>query len=171
VFKVDNITIAGGRPSIKIEVASSVVYDITGSAGPNLQEDTIAEAAKDSHVTAKLLEKIKELESALNTKATVSDVKDTPAAPVTETPLVIPGISVQPAPVAPAPVPVAVPMPVEAPAPIPVVVPEVILPVAPAPVPIPVAAPEPITLANVINSAPVIPPPVLPGGLVIPPLP
>jgi hypothetical protein len=178
VFKVDNITIAGGRPSIKMEVASSVVYDIISSTGPNLQQDTIAEASKDSHVTSKLLEKIKELESALATKANVTDnkeTKDTTPAPVVDTPLVIPGISVQITPPAPAPV---VSIPVES-MPAPVIMPEVVLPVAmppaPMPVTIPVTAPEPapvpITLANVINSAPVIPPPVLPGGLVIPPLP
>jgi len=58
VIKVDNITIAGGRPSIKMEVASSVVFDIMNSTGPKLQEDTIAEASKDTYVTAKLLDKI-----------------------------------------------------------------------------------------------------------------
>jgi len=169
VFKVDNITIAGGRPSIKIEVASSVVYDIISAGGPNLQEDTIAEAAKDSHVTSKLLDKIKELEAALATKTNVSETKeDTPVAPASNpVPVVIPGIVPQAAP-APVPAPIPVMEPVPAPAPIPVVAPPMFEipqpPVAAAP------APEPITLNSVINSAPVINlPPALPGGLTLPP--
>ena len=193
VFKVDNITIAGGRPSIKMEVASSVVYDIISSTGPSLQQDTIAEAAKDTYVTSKLLEKIKELESALATKTNVSDAA--PQATEAAAPVVIPGIvaqapvqtpqvSVQPAvtlPPAPQPTIISV-APVMA-APIIVETPQVSVPVIPAPeiapvqipVSIPAPAQEPVTLASVINSAPVmVPPVVLPPvipGLVIPPLP
>jgi hypothetical protein len=180
VIKVDNITIAGGRPSIKMEVASSVVFDIMSSTGPKLQEDTIAEAAKDTYVTAKLLDKIKELESAL-AKGNVNDSTPESVTEAAPAPVVIPGIVTQ-AVAAPAPAPVMIPMP-PAPAPIVVETPVVVAPepvIIPAPVIIPVAAPvpapEPVTLASVINSGPVmIPPPVLPpvlpGGLVIPPLP
>lgn len=176
VIKVDNITIAGGRPSIKMEVASSVVFDIMNSVGPKLQEDTIAEAAKDTYVTAKLLDKIKELENALS-KSNVSDTVSESVTGATSAPVAIPGIVIQPAV---APVPVVIPMP-PAPAPIAYLPPttvEIPLVVAAEPVIIPVAAPapEPVTLASMINSGPVmIPPPmlppVLPGGLVIPPLP
>lgn len=161
VFKVDNITIAGGRPSIKMEMASSVIYDIISSGGPNLQADTVAEASKDSFVTSKLLDKIKELEAALATKdtsvktteASVSIGATAPvAAPVVQAPIVIPGIVSQ----------------TPEPTPVPIVVPEVVAPVV---------APEPVTLSSIINSAPSVPPPIIPvsiptiGGLVIPPLP
>lgn len=161
VFKVDNITIAGGRPSIKIEMASSVVYDIVSGGGPNLQEDTIAEASKDTHVTAKLLEKIKELETALATKAKVDDKPTETAPAVPAAAPVIPGITLQAAPV----IPVATPTPiVPAAVPEPVVVPPIAMPAPVEPTPAP-------TLSSLINNAPALPLP-LPviGGIVIPPL-
>lgn len=168
VFKVDNITIAGGRPSIKMEMASSVIFDIISGGGPNLQADTVAEVAKDSFVTSKLLDKIKELEAALATKDKPSGSSNTSSdnsvsIGAVAAPVVIPGITVQtpdPIPVAPAPVavvPVSTPVPnIE---------------------PTPTAAPEPVTLTSLISSAPAAPVPVIPvsltatGGLVIPPLP
>ncbi len=174
VFKVDNITIAGGRPSIKIEMASSVIHDIMEGSGPNLQADTIAEASKDEYVTAKLLEKIKELEAAIGNKsAPVVSSNDTAAPASTdsgimvsnvpvkvETPLVIPGIVQQTPDPAPVVQSVSVPEPV---------VPATLASIINSP-PIPLAAG---VSAPIIPAAPVVLPP-LPstaGGLVIPPLP
>jgi hypothetical protein len=64
VFKVDNITIAGGRPSIKIELASSVIYDIIAGGGNKIQEETLKEVSKDTILVAKLQEQIRQLEEA-----------------------------------------------------------------------------------------------------------
>jgi hypothetical protein len=175
VFKVDNITIAGGRPSIKMEMASSVIYDIISGGGPSLQADTVAEVAKDSFVTSKLLDKIKELEAAVASRDKIIGGSSSESTTVTvAVPAVIPGIALQglpqiPEPVVSTPVPVVVPVPSIDPAPLPV-------PVIPAPAPV-AAAVEPVTLTSLINSAPAIPAPVIPvsitatGGLVIPPLP
>jgi hypothetical protein len=166
-----------------MEMASSVIYDIISGGGPSLQADTVAEVAKDSFVTSKLLDKIKELEAALATKDTSSiptgastgGVSIGNSAPVVAAPVVIPGIMVQtPEPVAMPPVIVAAPVP--APSVEPVAIPAVVVAV-PEPVPA-VVAPEPVTLNSILNSAPAIPAPapipvVIPGvaGLVIPPLP
>lgn len=65
VFKVDNITIAGGRPSIKIELSSSVVFDIIASGSVNMQKDIIEQASQDPAVEARLREQIRQLEEAL----------------------------------------------------------------------------------------------------------
>jgi hypothetical protein len=167
VFKIDNITIAGGRPTIKIEMASSVIHDIMASGGPNLQADTIAEASKDEYVTAKLLDKIRELEMALSTKGGISETP-APVAVQNEKPLVpvvIPGIVTQE--------PI-----VQAVVPQPQVQETVVQSIAP-------QVQETPTLSMFINSPPIalpsvtIPPPlpsvsippVISGGVVIPPLP
>ena len=165
VFKVDNITIAGGRPSIKMEMASSVIYDIISGGGPNLQADTLAEVAKDSFVTSKLLDKIKELETALSSKASVQIGAPAPEAQ----PAFIPGIVAQ----APEPTPVAVVAPVAAlPAPvqIPVVAPVPVVAAVPepmpivAPLPLALPTPEPLTLSSIMSNPTAVAaqPPVLP---------
>lgn len=112
VFKVDNITIASGRPTIKIEMASSVIHNISSSRSNNIQEDTIKEVvAKDPLMEARLREQIRQLEEALaatkvanNATATVANPvpanltpqqeenKDVPEIKIVEKP-VIPGIS------------------------------------------------------------------------------
>ncbi len=174
VFKVDNITIAGGRPSIKMEMASSVIYDIISGGGPSLQADTVAEVAKDSFVTSKLIDKIKELEAALATRDT-SSVSIGNSAPVIAAPVVIPGIMAQ----TPDPVPVVQAATAPVIEVVPTTMPFVVAtePMAALPVVAPMAAtPEPVTLNSILNSAPAIPAPipvVIPGvaGLVIPPLP
>lgn len=135
LIKIDNITIASSRPSIKMEVVSSVIYDILSSSADNRQLDTVKEASKNDVATAMLLEKVKELESKLN-QVTVSEKKVEPTSYMD-----IPGLpapaSVQKAPVntpslssilSAAPVePVVAPLPVIAP-PLPVLT----LPVPPA---------------------------------------
>lgn len=107
VFKVDNITIAGGRPSIKIELTSSVVYDIIASGSVNMQKDTIEDAAKDPALEARLREQIRQLEEALaaskvsknessagaaiqaSAPVNTSEVKSVP-----DIPIALPGLSV-----------------------------------------------------------------------------
>lgn len=66
VFRVDNITIAGGKPTIKIELASSVIYDIASGGPQKIQEDTIKQATSaDPLLEARLREQIRQLEEAL----------------------------------------------------------------------------------------------------------
>ena len=86
VFKVDNITIAGGRPSIKLELSSSVIYDIIASGSINMQKDTIEQASQDPAVEARLREQIRQLEEIVakkNAEATASTVSQTQSKPTT----------------------------------------------------------------------------------------
>lgn len=154
LFRVNNITIAGGRPSIKIDVVSSIVMDILPGEGPNLQQAEIDDAAKDSFVVDKLMQKIRELEmekAALVGAGTSSVINTKPASPVKapeSTPLVIPGIVNQGSQAHSAPEPTL-------------------------PVPAPVLPPTPqaVTLESMITTPPPVAAPiVLPGGLVLPPL-
>jgi hypothetical protein len=156
LIKVDNITVAGGRPSIKMEIFSSVIYDIIESGPENLQQQTIESAAKDAD-TLKLLERIKELEGKLgstsvsgggsagmsNDPEPAYNASASSLASASATPDVIPGL------------PMAVPAPVAMQAPVALPV----LPQAPAPVvlpPAPVAVmPPPVALPTL---------PVLPAG-------
>ncbi len=93
LFKVNNITIAGGRPSVKIDLYSSVVFDILPGGSANVQSDTLAEASKDSMQVAKLMEKIRELEAQVPRRPT------TPTPPAVETASTeIPGLAPAPAP-------------------------------------------------------------------------
>jgi len=54
VFKVENITIAGNKPTIKMELASSIVLDIKDRGSTNLQEDTMNELSANPQVMARL---------------------------------------------------------------------------------------------------------------------
>jgi hypothetical protein len=134
VFKVDNITIAGGRPSIKLELASSVIYDIITSGSVNMQKDTIDSASKDPVLEARLRDQIRQLEEALAAtkvaSAAPAPAQPVPvAAPAPAIPIALPGLSTVSVPV-PVPEPNAglmamlnVPLPVmaaPAPAPAPV---------------------------------------------------
>lgn len=102
VFKIDNITIAGGKPTIKIEVASSVIYDISESTSQSMQDDTIKQAQQaDPLLEARLRDQIRKLEEALasskvSTGAGTGDVPVVPTIPTNPVPMGIPGI---PAPV------------------------------------------------------------------------
>jgi hypothetical protein len=110
LFRVNNITIAGGRPSIKIDVVSSIVLDILPGEGPNLQQEEIDNVAQDSFVVDKLMQKIRELEmeKAALVGAGTSNAK--PPSPVsTPASLIVPGIipvASVPEVVAPAPAPI-----------------------------------------------------------------
>jgi hypothetical protein len=171
LYRVSSITIASERPSIKIDLFSSVVYDITPRGANDMQDDLIEEAAQDSGLTERLRQQLKLAEEASGHLAdapkpdspvssqmtqitavmqNVSTVKETPIEQI-----VVPQI----APTIHAPAPVVV-----APAPAPVIVAP---PVIEAPVIIPQVAPTIIQPAIVptIVEAPVIP------GLSLPILP
>lgn len=67
IFKVNNVTIAGSKPTIKIDLYSSVVYQMMGGGGPNLQMDTINEAMReDPGEIAKLQQQLRELRASVN---------------------------------------------------------------------------------------------------------
>lgn len=127
LFRVSNITIAGSRPTLKIDVLSSVVLDILPGEGPNKQQDVINSVSADSEIVAKLKETLRQKEAELEkTREQLSNVSLIPPsvenqevpqlviAPVQ--PLVVPGIVAQtPAAVLPTPVAIAPPAPVPAP--------------------------------------------------------
>jgi hypothetical protein len=193
LFKVDNITIAGARPSIKMEVTSSVVFDIREVGNQNYQEDTIAKYSADPSMTARAMEFLKKS----NVAPVVTPASPPKTAPKPEEHIVIPGIVSQvtedlASVVVSTPAPVEIPQvvlpvaPVIAPTTIdvaPVAVPQVVLPMAPVAIEIapaiPVALPavlsiapvavEAPTLTSLINNAPVQPLPMtgLPAGMVI----
>jgi len=105
VFRVDNITIAGGKPTIKIEMASSVIYDIISSGSAKLQEDTIKEATEsDPMLEARMRENIRQLQEARLAKGGPANTSNpaeekTPSNPVPQivesnpVPVVIPGMA------------------------------------------------------------------------------
>jgi hypothetical protein len=168
LYRVSSITIASERPSIKIDLFSSVVYDITPRGANDMQDDLIEEAAQDSGLTERLRQQLKLAEEAsghladavkppspvssqiaqitavMQNVSTVSQntfVKETPIEQIV-VPQIVP---------APIPVPVvqpAVPVIVEAP---------VIQPVAPV-----VSTPAPVIMAPP-TITPVIEAPIIPG--------
>jgi hypothetical protein len=152
--------VAGGRPSIKMEIFSSVIYDIIESGPENLQQQTIESAAKDAD-TLKLLERIKELEgkrgggsAGSNDPEPAYNASASSLASASATPDVIPGL------------PMAVPQ-VQAPVALPV------LPQAPAPVVLPPAPVAVMPPPVVMPTLPVLPvgPPALPQINIAEPLP
>ena len=167
LYRINSITIASERPSIKIDLYSSVVYNITPRGANDMQDDLIEEASQDSGLTERLRQQLRLAEEASGhlsdaPKPASTDAMSQIAAvmqtiPVKETPveqIVVPTMNIAPAPAPvvvqtiPAPVFVAAPQIVEAP----VFTPPVIQ--APAPV-----------FAPAIIEAPVIP------GLSLPILP
>lgn len=130
LFRISNITIAGSRPTLKIDVLSSVVLDILPGEGPNKQQDVINSVSADSEIVAKLKETLRQKEAELEkTREQMSSMslippsvenQDVPAsvmASVQPPLLVVPGISQQSV-LTPAPVVLPIPAPVVAPAPI-----------------------------------------------------
>lgn len=186
LYRVSSITIASERPSIKIDLFSSVVYDITPRGANDMQDDLIEEAAQDSGLTERLRQQLKLAEEAsghladavkpdspvASQMAQITAVmQNVSAVPIKETPIeqiVVPQIA--PAIHAPTPVVVApapIPVPVVQPAAPVIVAPPMTPTVIEAPViqPAPVVStPAPVIMAPVIE-APVIQPatPVIPG--------
>jgi len=59
LFKINNITIAGGHPSIKIDLFSSVVYEMSARGANDLQADLVREVEADEGLSAKLREQLR----------------------------------------------------------------------------------------------------------------
>jgi hypothetical protein len=180
LYRVSSITIASERPSIKIDLFSSVVYDITPRGANDMQDDLIEEAAQDSGLTERLRQQLKLAEEASGHLAdapkpdspvshvlspagnTVSIVKETPIEQIV-VPQIAPAIHA-PAPVVVAPAPIPTPV-IQPAAPViiapPIIEAPVIMPqIAPV-----VSTPAPVIMAPPIIEAPVIQPaaPVIPG--------
>jgi hypothetical protein len=132
LFRISNITIAGSRPTLKIDVLSSVVLDILPGEGPNKQQDVINSVSADSEIVAKLKETLRQKEAELEkTREQMSSMSLTPPsvenqdvpmsviAPAQQPLLMVPGISQQMTPV-PVVLPAAIPAPVVTPAPAPI---------------------------------------------------
>lgn len=174
LFRVNRITVAGSKFSVKMEMYSSVIKDILPLGGPNMQNDVIAEAAKDTEHVAKLLAIIEEQRAALEsqnqtmsqiTGANVPSIGNAMAGAGGPTvPMVIPGVETHTPPVQVATQPATVPvMPLE------VAPPALVLPSTSG-----IATPEvPMTINSVLSTAPVIQLPVVPTGgqFVLPSLP
>ena len=79
VFKVENITIAGNKPTIKMELASSVVLDIKDRGSTNIQEDTMNQVNSNPQLMARLQQLEKELAEAKKAAKPASPVKTAPA--------------------------------------------------------------------------------------------
>ena len=146
LYRINSITIASERPSIKIDLYSSVVYNITPRGANDMQDDLIEEAAQDSGLTERLRQQLKLAEEAsghlsdavkppspvASQMSQITAVMNTATSVVKETPveqIVVPVI-MAPAP-APAPQIVqTIPAPVFVPPPI-IEAPQIILPPAP----------------------------------------
>ena len=64
LYRINSITIASERPSIKIDLYSSVVYNITPRGANDMQDDLIEEAAQDSGLTERLRQQLRLAEEA-----------------------------------------------------------------------------------------------------------
>jgi hypothetical protein len=145
LFKVNNITIAGGHPSIKIDLFSSVVYEMASRGTNDLQADLIREVEADEGLSSKLREQLrlaKEAFASVNTATSVAP--NTPV--VVPIPSEIPGLGAA--------------MPIVAPIVVPSVpTPEVSMPAPVIQLSVPtVAAPPVISLPSVV---PTLAPPVI----------
>jgi hypothetical protein len=152
LYRINSITIASERPSIKIDLYSSVVYNITPRGANDMQDDLIEEASQDSGLTERLRQQLKLAEEAsghlsdavkppspvASQMAQISAVMNATVA-VKETPveqIVVPQITpviMAPSPVITPPAPMIVqtiPAPVFVPPPI-IEAPQIILPPAP----------------------------------------
>ncbi len=152
LFKVNNITIAGGHPSIKIDLFSSVVYEMSARGANDLQADLIREVEADEGLSAKLREQLrlaKEAFASVNTAAAPMAPTGAPA-PV-PTPSEIPGLGT------PVPVPaVSIPAPeVSIPAPVISLPAAIPAPVISLPAVVPTLAPPVINLPSI--SLPALP--------------
>jgi hypothetical protein len=67
LLKIDNITVAGGHPTIKMELVSSVIHEIVSGGSENLQKDTVEKANVSPEVAAALEARLKEMEAKLAT--------------------------------------------------------------------------------------------------------
>jgi hypothetical protein len=65
LLKVDNITVAGGHPTIKMELVSSVIHEIVSGGSENLQKDTVEKANVSPEAAAALEARLKEMEAKL----------------------------------------------------------------------------------------------------------
>lgn len=64
LYRINSITIASERPSIKIDLYSSVVYNITPRGANDMQDDLIEEASQDSGLTERLRQQLRLAEEA-----------------------------------------------------------------------------------------------------------
>lgn len=146
LIKVNNITIASGRPSLKMDVYSSVVIDILPGEGPSAQEETVQKYSGDATVVANLFEKLKAMEAenaALRGMANLN-IQAGAGSPTPATPTAIPGVVARPP--------------------------------SPEPTPVPEPTPAPISLKDLVTTQPTVveaPPPLvipgLPAGIKLPP--
>lgn len=170
LFRVNKITVAGSKFSVKMEMYSSVIHDILPMGGPNMQNDVIAEASKDTEHVAKLLAIIEEqrlaLESQNQTMGQITGAQGGspnamagaggPIGGVT-TPMIIPGVEIHTPPVSIISTPATV----------------VAVETAPPALVLPSMSEVPMTINSVLNTAPVVQLPVAPAGgqFVLPSLP
>lgn len=156
MFKVNDITIAGGKLTIKIDVTSTIVSNILPLGQENAQSDTLAKIKESANIS-ELEQKIRELELAnavLFSKTSTGDVPTTQKEQVSQE-IVIPGITSQSITLMPS---VAVPAPILS-----------------LPLPVPVIETKPIeavpNLNTIISSGPQISLPTLPSNITISGLP
>jgi hypothetical protein len=162
LYRINSITIASERPSIKIDLYSSVVYNITPRGANDMQDDLIEEAAQDSGLTERLRQQLRLAEEASGHLADAPK----PSSPVAVSQMaqisaVMQSVAVKETPVE----QIVVPMNIApAPAPAPVIpvqtIPTPVIPVQTIPTPV-IAAPAPVFVAPQIVEAPVFTPPVI----------
>jgi hypothetical protein len=150
LYRINSITIASERPSIKIDLYSSVVYNITPRGANDMQDDLIEEAAQDSGLTERLRQQLRLAEEASGHLADAPK----PASPVAMSQIA--AVMNSTVPVKETPVEqIVVPMNI-APAPAPVIPVQTIA--------APVFVAPPIIEAPVISAPVIMPPaPVIPG--------
>jgi hypothetical protein len=99
IFKIDNITIASGRASIKMELLSTIVLKVSAIGSSNIQKEAMDEAAKDSIAMTQLKEELRKLKEA-RVPPVVAAPSSSASVPQIVEKTVIPGIpEVKPVPV------------------------------------------------------------------------